>query len=352
MNATTMTAPANSRRAILDNKIAQGQALAAQVIETIHRDMPTDQIARTKALAFHAARGALEVKVGDAYLQPSEYAVGQLAEKARIPTAYLRELVKGDGWQRDLAAHALGEHFHNAAQERVLLRSVRGQLRGVLSDKYRRLDSRPLVDALATEAKAIGAVPADGVVSETRVAIKLLMPEIVEPLPGEFLVYGGEWSNSDYGNGVHSFRAFALRVVCLNGMTRENLLRQVHLGAKLHDEIEFSERTYKLDTAASVSALRDIVRGALGPKGRERMTDAIRTANDKSMTATQVQAAARGFGKEAQKAVVDAFESLDVVNLPPGNTAWRASNAFSWVARATENSEQRLDLERAAGALV
>jgi hypothetical protein len=28
-------------------------------------------------------------------------------------------------------------------------------------------------------------------------------------------VAGGEWSTSDYGNGVHSFRAYAIRVVCL-----------------------------------------------------------------------------------------------------------------------------------------
>jgi hypothetical protein len=50
--------------------------------------------------------------------------------------------------------------------------------------------------------------------------------------------------------------------------------------------------------------------------------------------------------------VGDAFESPDVINLPERNPAWRASNAISWVARHTEGAEMRLDLERAAGALV
>jgi len=151
---------------------------------------------------------------------------------------------------------------------------------------------------------------------------------------------------------MHSFRTFALRVVCLNGMTRDNLLKQVHLGARLSEEIEFSDRTHRLDTAASVSAHRDVVRGALGPSGRDRMVEHIRAAHDRTMSKTQLSTATRTLPKLVQKSVVDAFESPDVINLPEGNTAWRASNAISWVARHTEDSELRLDLERAAGALV
>jgi hypothetical protein len=43
---------------------------------------------------------------------------------------------------------------------------------------------------------------------------------------------------------------------------------------------------------------------------------------------------------------------MNAVNLPPNKTAWRASNAISWIARAVESDEQRLDLERLAGSLV
>ena len=135
-------------------------------------------------------------------------------------------------------------------------------------------------------------------------------------------------------------------------MTRENLLKQVHLGARLSEEIEFSDRTHRLDTAASVSALRDVVRGALGPASRDRMIENVRAAHDRAMSKTQLSTATRTLPKQVQKSVVDAFDSPDVINLPEGNTAWRASNAISWVARHTEDAELRLDLERAAGALV
>jgi hypothetical protein len=96
----------------------------------------------------------------------------------------------------------------------------------------------------------------------------MVLPRIFEPLDREFVVFGGEWSNSDVGNGVHSFRTFALRVVCLNGMTREKVLKQVHLGTQLHEDLELSERTYRLDTATSVSALRD-------PMNTQRLTTTL-----------------------------------------------------------------------------
>jgi hypothetical protein len=342
-------------QAILQRRIDEGAKRAADVITTIERDQPRDQIVRARAAGFDVApTHGIRVRVADDWYQPTDFALGQIAARAGVPLQYLRELAAPHSapWQHQLASEILGQHYGNAGDARVLVRSVRGQLRGWVSDKYRRLDSRPLVDALASEARNAGAVPIDGVATETRVAIKVIVPRILEPIPGEFLVYGGEWSNSDFGNGMHSFRTFALRVVCLNGMTRENLLKQVHLGARLSEEIEFSDPTHRLDTAASVSALRDVVRGALGPAARDRMIEHVRTAHDRAMSKTQLSTATRTLPKQVQKSVVDAFESPDVINLPEGNTAWRASNAISWVARHTEDAELRLDLERAAGALV
>ncbi len=355
---TTMHAPTTSEaskyRAILQRKIDEGSVRAAGVIEAINTQQPKDQIFSTRAVRFAPGEKNVVVSIGGESLSPSDHAIGQLATRAGIPTAYLRDLAIGaddGGWRRQLAADVLSRHYVNGKAERLLARSVNGQLRGWLSDRYRRLDSRPLVDALGEEAMAIGAVPCDGSITETRCAIKLLMPTILEPIPGEFIVPGGEWSNSDYGNGTHSFRGFALRVACLNGMTRENLLREIHLGGRLADDVVFSDKTYQLDTAASVSALRDIVRGALSPAGVERMCESIRAAHEKKMSVAQLRASTKAVDKKTQTAIVDAFESMDVINLPAGSTAWRASNAVSWIARHTEDAEARLDLERLAGTI-
>jgi hypothetical protein len=349
------TTEAGRYHAILERAVGEGARRAADVIAAIQRDQPRDQILRVSAARFAlSSAGALEVLVGDDHYKPTDFALGQIAARAAIPLPYLRDLVnsKAPQWQHDLAVEILGCHYGNAGYARLLARSVGGQLRGWLSDRYRRLDSRPLLDALAAEAKDLGALPIDAVATETRVAFKIALPEIVEPIPGEFLVYGGEWSNSDVGNGVHSFRMFALRVACLNGLTTENVLRQVHLGGRLISELQFSERTYRLDTATSVSALRDVVRSALGPSGRDTLTATIRAAHERRMTTPQLALTTRTLPKALQRAIGDAFDSQDVINLPAGQTAWRASNAISWVARHTEDAELRLDLERSAGSIL
>ena len=184
-------------RAILQRQIDEGAKRAADVITTIERDQPRDQIVRARAAGFDVApTHGIRVRVADDWYQPTDFALGQIAGRAGVPLQYLRELAAPQSapWQHQLASEILGQHHGNAGDVRVLVRSVRGQLRGWVSDKYRRLDSRPLVDALASEARSAGAVPIDGVATETRVAIKVILPRILEPIPGEFLVYGGEWS--------------------------------------------------------------------------------------------------------------------------------------------------------------
>ena len=342
------------RRAILQRRIDQGRATAQHLLQSIERDQPRDQIVRAGALGFEPDRcHGIQIRVGDDGYIPTEFALGQIAARARVPGPYLRELTAEDAepWRLRLAAQILRTHYEHLGSDRLLLRSVRGQLRGWLSDRYRRLDSRPLVDALATEATQLGAVPIDGVATETRVALKLILPQVFEPVPGEFVAYGGEWSNSDFGNGVHSFRTFVLRVICLNGMTGENALKQVHLGTRLHEDLELSDRTYRLDTATSASMLRDIVRRTFR-NGAETLARAIRAAHERSTSVVQLAKSTRNLPKNVQSSIAAAFESPDIINLPVGNTAWRASNAISWVARNTQDAELRLDLERTAGAFV
>jgi hypothetical protein len=166
--ATPAAAAANGYVDILNKKIREGSIAAARVLDTIHRDIPKDQIVRAASIVYDvdADKGGLLVHVGQDVYQPSDYALGQLAGRAGVPTTYLRELAAkpadGEGWKNGLAAHILGTHFAADSGVRALVRSVRGQLRGYLSDKFRRLDCRPLCDALGEEAAAIGAVPCDG----------------------------------------------------------------------------------------------------------------------------------------------------------------------------------------------
>ena len=85
-------------------------------------------------------------------------AVGQLAEKVAVPAKYLRELSEGAAWQRRLAAEILNQHSSWTERSRLLVRTVDDQVRGVLSDSYRRLNSVELVTAFLSAATAQGGV--------------------------------------------------------------------------------------------------------------------------------------------------------------------------------------------------
>lgn len=342
-------------REILERKIEAGRTSAQHLLERIEQDVPDDAIVRADKLDFRS-NGGISIGFGGQELRPTDHALGQLAEKGGIPAPYLRALAHGEEqWQRDLGAEILQQSYREGqAGSRYLARSVRGELRGFMSDKYRRLDSRPLVEAFALECQKVGAVPVDGTVSETRVALKALVPQVYEPVPGEVLAFGVEWGNSDYGSGRHTLRAFMLRVWCLNGATLENALAQVHLGGRLSDDITLSQRTYELDTRASVSALRDVVRGTLAPPKINQYISAIQSAQSKEIDWKTVQ---RGVGAKLLKSELEAartaFESQDVYNLPKGNTAWRASNALSWIANGKDVApDRKLALERLAGEVV
>ena len=89
-------------------------------------------------------------------------AVGQLAERMGIPQRYLRNLAGGkEDWQRAFAAHLLNTHSEWTQRSRVLVRAVGDQVRGVLSDSYRRLDAQQILTAFIEQASGLQAVVAD-----------------------------------------------------------------------------------------------------------------------------------------------------------------------------------------------
>ena len=362
---TQAPAVASLARAKLESVVAAGMRRAGPVIDRVLSEVPTDAIVRGSALRFNVAgSGDVSVTRGQGRLGLHRNALGQIADRAGIPLLYLESLAVEDAidrsepvprivadntWRRNLAQHALNEHFSHDSG-RYLVRSVNGQARGFLSDRFRRLDSRPLLEAFVTGCKGIGAVPYEGLASDVRAYVRAIVPHVYEPVPGEAMVLGLEWSNSDYGKGTYSISAFVLRLICLNGMTGASRTRNVHLGGRLDERIEFSEATYRKDTETMVSATRDVVRGALGPKAIETQMDAVRRAHSQETNwASAFRRVSKALTKAEAESVRSAFEGPDVINLPAGRTQWRFSNALSWVANATEDAERKAELQGLAG---
>ena len=336
---------------ILDGATRRGLVEGERVLAHVLEHQPTDFLVAGRALRFGVDDRGCGVRMST----PSEswglhrHAMGQVAGRASVPLAYADRLSDGEAepWQRRLLEEILGRSYGNM-RSRYLVRAVGGEVRGFLSDRYRRLDSRPLLEAFVQESTRAGAVPYGGAATDLRTALRVIRPQPLEIAPGEFVVLGLEWGNSDYGSARYTLSEFVLRVACLNGMTATDMIGQVHLGGRLAESIEFSRKTYSLDTSTALSATRDVVRSALGERHQATLMQRIQASGQVRGSFDRLAGRAlKSLSKDEARKVKEAFEGPDVVNLPPEPTAWRMGQAISWVAKSGEVSgDRRLELER------
>lgn len=207
----------------------------------------------------------LSLNMPDGRFSLHDNAIGQLADRMGIPQRYLRGLASGEPWAVALAAHLLNQHSDWTDRSRVLIRTVGEQVRCVLSDSYRRLNSVEILTAFVQEASHQGAVISDAYMNDTKVWAETILPTpitIPTAKNGDVIIFAGaRFSTSDYGDGAVDMRAFLLNGACLNGMVRESVMKQVHLGSKLPDNLQLSQKTYELDTKTTVSAVKDLTKG-------------------------------------------------------------------------------------------
>lgn len=247
---------ATMERLINEGKIAQDY-IAPLGVELKRND-------HSPVITFNG-EGSLTMNMPDGQFSLHANAIGQLADRMGIPQRYLRTLAGGAEWQIALAATMLNEHSGWTQRSRVLVRTVGTQVRGVLSDSYRRLNSVEILTAFVQEAAQQGAVISDAYMNDTKVWAETILPQpLVIPTAknGDVVIFAGaRFSTSDYGDGAIDMRSFLLNGACLNGMVRESVMKQVHLGSKLPDNLRLSQETYELDTKTTVSAVKDLTSG-------------------------------------------------------------------------------------------
>lgn len=350
-------------RELLDGYIHKGGARAAETVNRIMNEVPEDRIVKVaKVTVLPASRWNLPR--GEA-LRPFDLmfpdeaqtavhpnALSQMCARTELPIGYVNGLQETD-WGRGLIAENLNALFRNRlGDQRALTRSVNGETRAFVSDRYRRIDGRPVLDAL------LGAVPSDAFVvdgfsTDVRFSLTFIRRQIFEPLAGDPIVLGMTYKTSDYGVGAHDVVSFIMRVLCLNGMLGRSMMRQVHLGGRLAEDVEYSKRTYQLDTQATASATKDMARHLLSDKRAERLEEVVRKAAQKQIDPVQNLASIRrDISKAEGEAIVSKYNSPDVEDLPPGNTSWRFSNAVSWLANQQKDGNRRFELQELAGKML
>jgi hypothetical protein len=172
-------------QATIDGLIAKGRADLPRFLEHLDVEYTTrrDNVLPTAGITFDVDmvndRPVLRTALGAGGLTVGlhEHAFEQALARGslHINTQLGRSLRAGPQWQAELLAHMLNESFsHTDKRHKTLVREVGGTARGILSDSFNIIDTRPLLEAFARSAMAAGGVPIHTHEQQVKTAVKVL----------------------------------------------------------------------------------------------------------------------------------------------------------------------------------
>jgi len=353
----------NTQKSILEKKISDyidiGTNQAMRDINSIRNDynILQDHIATCDNLSF-TSNGKVTMAIGEmSNFTIHENAVRQSAERMGIPTKYMKDLIiSEDQWKRDLASETLNKHFENTIRQRMLVRSVGTQVRGILSDKYKRFNSLDIYTAFLNEARVMNARVARSYKSDTRSYLEIIRPEIITidtPHNGTInLVIGARLRNSDFGDGALDISVFHINVVCMNGMTTKNVIRNIHLGSKIPDNIHMSDETYQKDTELRIAITKDSIRHVFSEECIQKEIYAIQKAANKEI---DIKSELKKLPQmDFRKSEIADLEILLLNNrvedgLEGKPTQWKLLQAMAAIARDHQDEQRKRDIEEIVG---
>lgn len=277
----------------LVEKIEKGKKVAIEHLGRLNADLMNTKdflqyLGKNGDISFDSNGSVkMRIKGQDSLFELHNNAITQTGTKLGIHSAYLRSLMTGDEEYKALAAHTLNKHSDWAEGKRVLLRSVNNEVRGVLSDSYKRMDSRKLLAAYFTAVKAHDATIIGANYEGTRFWVEAIVPNTIA-IPTEKngivnMAFGVRLGNSEFGDGSLDIRSFMMQAICTNGMVTESLMRKVHIGSKLSDDISLSNETYLKATEAAALTVRDIASHALNTDRIKKNIEIIQASSSMSI---------------------------------------------------------------------
>lgn len=315
----------------------------------------------------------VDEKVALTFQNGSEHAYGlnswsgsQLASYTDIPKQYFdRIAVENPILAASNINHGLEKISKVARQsakpEARLVRTLDGNVRGLMSSRYRILDAHDMLEAVFPVMQDKGLEVASSEITERRLFIKALSPKLqAEVKKGDVVQYGLVVSTSDVGAGSVRVEPLIFRLVCQNGLISSTAIRKFHVGKnQAEDDIRelLSDKTRELTDAAFWAQVRDVVIGSMRPENFEKQVDRLRVAANEEIKnfdlprVVELSMKATGLTGEAKKNSI--LAALASGNEGAGLTRWGLVNSFTRAAYDEANSyEDGIEMERAAGLIL
>ena len=277
----------------------------------------------------------------------TDHAHSQISQRLNIPLKYYKRM-------RSLAPDLLATNVNTwflEKPERRMIRTLNGQARAFLSDRYRRLDNiqlaefvLPVLQEWGNDLKIVSAE-----LTEKRMYIKAINQKIeLEVKPGDAVQAGICISNSEIGLGSLSVEPLVYRLVCKNGMiAQDRSTKKYHVGSAADDSAFqlFSDETLKADDKAFFLKVRDTVKSAVEIAQFSQIVQQLKDATQQPIEGNPVKTV---------EVLADDFhysqeESSGILNhlIRGGDlTAYGLSNAITRTSQDLDDYDRATDLER------
>ncbi len=330
----------------------------AQELER-QRQVRKDLIADTSALTVHTDKQGQSRLQVDFYDDKEVFAINenvhqQIASRLQIPYRYYDKM-------RLEYPYLLDENINQwfrKEPERRMLRTLDGNVRAFLSDRYRRLDNLELAEAVFPIISQMhGAEILSCEITESYMFIKVVNHSLRAEIDVNDVVKAGlVISNSEVGLGSLKVEPLIYRLVCKNGLiVKDYAQKRYHVGKQIEGtdpayEI-YSDATLEADDKAFFMKVQDTVRTSVDEMRFHMAVDKFRSTKEEKLGDDPVKT----VEVLADRYALNQSERGNILRhfLTSGNnTRFGLINAVTRASQNVDDYSRATELERLGGELL
>lgn len=282
------------------------------------------------------------------------HAFKQLCGRVSLPPSYAASLQREDAaWAQDLLTVNLRELYTARGDDKsYLLRSVNGELRGFLTNAYKRLNTEKLIEVFAQSCSKHGAKPYDGIYSPVRVGVQAATEDSFK-VANRSVRVGVMLRNSDFGAGALEVQFFLSPALGLAMVGRRGI-RRIHKGKRLSKNMEDNENLEVKDIGMASKSIEELVEVHLDHNSIVAAMAEVQLAADTEVDPDKVSDMLETLhlSKDEAEQAKEVFLQSNDPRIPSGTTMFRLASTIAWLGSTCGDPEKQLDLQELAGSLI
>ena len=335
------------------SNMKEGKTLT-EIAAELHRQKSNmrDFIAPTQQLTLEHP----ELRVSDkGYFPVTDHAHSQIAGHLKIPKGYYDRLRSTP----ELLNRNVNHWLSQREGEKRLVRTLDGNARALLSERYRPFDNYQVALNSLEALKAADCRVASCEVTSRRFYLKAVSNRIeTEVKKGDVVQAGVVISNSEVGSGSLRVEPLIYSLICDNGMiSADSSYRRPHIGSALTSKnsgaIEFfTDETREASDQVVFLQVRDIVAATMTDTGFEQLVERFAASQEKRLEADAFETVELLRKNESLAESEGKGILASLLRGEDSDTLFGLVNAVTDYSKKVESYDRATELERLGGKLL